>query len=304
MTTDNKALAERLQEAAGNLREGDRLGDLLEEAAAALTASPQVDDATALNKSRLQSSAQRLRMSLIGTFDVDEFNAAVAQMRAALTTQPQGDASGQVSGGGEDVLALAAKVGMRYHRNEVIDAGCVIYAFTEREIQKFAAALPPTQARPECEHRWLFGLDDTARQYCARCNESREGKPAPTADGGAVAWEIRSDSGRLVAFVRTERERDEFLYRGTASDPLPEWTARPLIYGDAHPTPKAEVARLVEALSKGGTSVEIYGPGNHGGQKAWLVALRNNDTDLATEYQGDTLLEAFTAAQKDQPHDD
>src|SRR5690606_1583225 len=52
----------------------------------------------------------------------------------------------------------------------------------------------------------------------------------------------------------------------------------------------------IKTLATGSNSVEVYGPGNHGGRADWLVAVRDNNTDNANEYEGETLEAALSAA--------
>lgn len=64
----------------------------------------------------------------------------------------------------------------------------------------------------------------------------------------------------------------------------------------AAPPREVVVDEAIERLADDDHSVEFYRATNHGGDKLWLVAIRNSDTDNADEYEGDTLQEALAAA--------
>ena len=56
------------------------------------------------------------------------------------------------------------------------------------------------------------------------------------------------------------------------------------------------VDEAIQALATGTYSVEIYGPGNHGGSLDWLVGVCEAETDSVNEYEGATLHSALQAA--------
>jgi len=206
MTTDNKALAERLQEQADEMDR--RLGAtdvqaLLREAAAALTASPQVDEGRELD---------RYDAGLLNDFgggDVDwwqdyiraELDRAHEFYQSQIVPQPQGDASGQVSGGESGSLpkALHPHAAEWYrlcerapHTEYVKITGSLGEAIADT-----IAALSPTQARPDegivelrvttCDpSKYVLHNEDDGGYW--RGNDAGQWvrEPAPTADGGEL----------------------------------------------------------------------------------------------------------------------